>query len=336
MIPRDAELYMTKEGHIVNAEGWFHPSGRILTEIMYVPDGQGNKILFGQNYRKVTLKPNTYAPIPYPEREEFLAEVSPDYIQSASNPFFARYKQFIPQEKLHSRFPTERALQQLLGKNDEISEGLQKDLESMKKMLVIDLDPKELGVAGSLSLGNTQSIHDFDVVFKGEAAANLTVAKKIRDLVREYPSRRVIEGGKGWNIRFFNEYGTLMCCFFGYSNPQDAPLFQFEMDIIEEEVEVEGSVSEERDSIYTPSILGLQDVSLKKVRKFQANEKIQLDKLIIYHTATRGECFNGDYLIARGALVKVKTPNEEFFGLCAIDRDAVRNLTPNWPGYYQF
>lgn len=333
--PRDAELYMTREGHIINAEGWFHPSGRILSEVMYVPDSQGNKILFGQNYRKVTLQPSTYIPIPYPEREEFLAEISPDYIQNASNPFFAKYKQFISKDKLHSRFPAERALQQLLVRNDKISEGLQNDLESMKKMLGIDIDPRELGVTGSLSLGNTQSIHDFDVVFKEETAVNLTIAKKIRDLVKEYPSRRVIEGGKGWNIRFFNEHGTLMCCFFGYSNQRQAPLFEFKMDVIAEDVEIEGSVSDEANSIYTPSILGISDVRLKRVRGIDANERLDVEKLIIYHTATRGDCFEENIVTARGALVHVKTPHEEYMALCAIERDAVRNLTPSWPEYYK-
>lgn len=335
ILPRDAELFMIQDGIIVNAEGWFHPSGRLLAEVIYVPDGNGNKEFFGQKYKKVTLNPSSYDPIPYDEREQALAQIDPQFVQSKDNPFYARYKQFIPQQQLHSRFPAESALQQLLERNDEISEGLQKDLEGMKKMLGIDLNPRQLGVTGSLSLGNTQSIHDFDVVFSGEATANLVIARKIRDLVREYPSRRVIEGGKGWNIRFFNEYGTLMCCFFGYPDPKKAPLFDFTMDVIEDDAEMEGVVSDEAHSIYTPSVLGISDVKLKRIKGIESDERIGIEKLIVYHTASRGDCFEQDVINARGALVRVKTPEEEYLALCAIERNAVKNLTPNWSGYYE-
>src|SRR3989344_2639698 len=64
----DAEFFILKNGLVVNAEGWYHPDDKFIGEVLYAPDAQGNKNVFGQRYRKVTLFPETFIPVPYAER----------------------------------------------------------------------------------------------------------------------------------------------------------------------------------------------------------------------------------------------------------------------------
>ena len=185
-------------------------------------------------------------------------------------------------------------------------------------------------------MGNFRDFHDFDLVFQGSLEQNLIIAKAMRYLVLREPHRRVIEGGKGWNIRFYNDKGTFMCSFFSYGNPEDAPLRDFEMEVLIPDLTLEGSVEDDTHSIYTPTILGLDHA---RALQAENQEKIDMEtlesiQLIIYHTAARGECFAGDRVRARGALVTVRTPRLEYKALCVIERDGIKNLTPPWEGFY--
>ena len=87
--------------------------------------------------------------------------------------------------------------------------------------------------------------------------------------------------------------------------------------------------------MYTPTVLGLDNVHLLGVGDVQANTSLHEPiQLVAYHTATRGECFEGDRVRARGALVQVTTPTSQHLGVCVIEREGVRNLTPTWEGFY--
>lgn len=331
---RDAELFLLENGAIVNTEGWAHPQEMILGEVMYLPDERGNKRLLGNRYRKATLHPHSYDPIPYSERERILGEFDPRFIQSGQNPFYARYKQFVPKSEVVALFSGGEALATLLTRGDQFSDTLSRDIESLESSLGIKLSQNKLGVTGSLSLGNTENIHDFDLVINEGKTDNREIARRIRELVREFPDARVIEGGKGWNIRYYNEQGTLMCCFFGYDDAAEIALKDFSMEVIEDDIQIEGSVSDDIDGVYTPTVLRLADVKLSRFGNTQAEEHIDIKSLIVYHTASRGECFEQDRIKASGALVNVTTPQTSYLALCAIERDAVRNLTPTWQNFY--
>ena len=126
-----------------------------------------------------------------------------------------------------------------------------------------------------------------------------------------------------------------MCNFFTYKNPEDAPLRDFEMEVLVSDLVIEGTVNNDMHSMYTPTVLGLESVKVLKV----GDKEVDLDapepiQLIAYHTATRGECFEGDKVKAHGALVNVKTSRGEYRAVCVIDREGVRNLTPTWEGFY--
>ena len=54
----------------------------------------------------------------------------------------------------------------------------------------------------------------------------------------------------------------------------------------------------------------------------------------MYHTATRGDCFNQDVVRAMGALVVIDQKRDPYTAVCVVDRDGVQNLTPPWRPYY--
>lgn len=333
---KDAELYIKHDGSIVNAEGWYHPEDKLIGEVLYIPDQQGDRLIFGQKYRKTSLYPGTHTPIPYVLRNQALAGYDPQMRQD-NNLFFARYKRIFPTHDFKAYLPGQRVLAKILSVFPEETGRIKSDLANSQQLLGIDLSAFSLGFTGAPLLGNFIDIHDLDIVFSNLLEENLELAKRIRQLVATSPYRRVIEGGKGWNIRFYNDNGTLMCSFFTYRNPEDAPLRNFEMTVLIEDVEIEATVVNDVHTVYTPTILGISGVKIRKIgdKEVEREAPEKNMKLIAYHTATRGECFEGDIVNANGALVSVKTPVEEYRAICVIGREGVRNLTPTWENFYE-
>lgn len=332
---RDAQLYIHRDGLIVNAEGWHHPDGKLIGEVLYAPDEQGDRTIFGESYRKLTLFPGTYTPVPYDQRGQLLREYDPRFDQTEDNPFFAKYKQVFNRDEFGAYISGEtvfgRLIPRLVAEENQVIE----DISGVGDIIGLDLSGINLGFTGAPSFGNLDSLHDLDIIFSGTLEENIAIAKAMRNTVRDQPDRRLTEGGKGWNIRFFNDRRTLICSFFTYKNPEDAPLRNFEMEVLSPDVIVEGEVFDDLHSIYTPSVLGIDNVQILQLDDQTVDVPFdQPLQLIAYHTATRGECFEGDKIRARGALVQVTTPTSRHLGVCVIEREGIRNLTPTWEGFY--
>lgn len=331
---RDAEFLLRKDGLIVNIEGWHHPPGLLIGEVLYVPDEEGDKNILGLSYRKVTLIKGTHEVVPYDKRAGVLRAIDPELDQVETNPYFARYKQIFPLVDFIAHFPSKRALKVALTEFVKPGDQIIRDLENLRSLLGISTEEIALGFTGAPLLGNIRGYHDLDIVFMGSLEQNRALANKMREILLFEKERRLFEGGKSWTIRFFSDYQSLMCTFFGYRDREDAPLRNFEMEVLQEKVCVEGTVKDDSHAIYTPSILQLGDISLTtpgaKIIPLEINEL----PLIIYHTASRGECFTGDRVKGNGALVRILKKDKEYLAVCVIEREGVRNLTPPWRGYY--
>jgi predicted nucleotidyltransferase len=334
---RDVTLYMRHDGIIVNAEGWFHPRGQLVGEVLYAPDTEGDKRLFGQPYRKVTLRPGSYEPVPYGQRGVMLAAYDRTLDQTAINPWFAKYKQMLPLTQFVAMFPCSRALDRTLRRDSPSADTIRRDIVDLERLLEFTRDEVHLGLTGALSLGEIDEYHDLDVVFAGTVRQNWQLAQRIRNLLLRDPRRRCFEGGKSWSLRFFNNRGMLMCCFFTYKYATAAPLSNFRMDIIEKDVRAIGTVADDRHAFYTPTLLLIEQalVSVNRSGCTRTWRERQLH-VVVYHTASRGDCVRGDRLCARGALVSIQTPDRTFQAVCVIERDGVVNLTPPWPAYYSY
>lgn len=329
----DAEFLVRKDGTIFNVEGYAHPTTFVVGEVLYAPDSQSKKLVWGMPYKKVTLFDESYEPIPYPQRSALLAKIDSAFNQNGSNPYFAKYKQILPTSDFIAHLPSRRAIEFALARSGVEGDKFHKDFENL--MMLLEVNPEEvmLGLTGSLLLGNTETYHDLDIVFTGTPDQNLNIAKKMRDLALIEPHRRLFEGGKSWQIRFFNDFGNLMCTFFTYPDKELAPLNNFTMEVIEDHIEITGTVSDDLHTIYTPSIFGLSDALIKNSQYLTGKQDSV--PVVVYHTATRGDCFNQDVIRAKGALVVINQAGKDpYTAVCVADRDGVENLTPPWKPYY--
>ena len=335
----DATFYLHKAGLLVNAEGCNPPDGFLIGEILYAPDERGDKQIFGIPYKKVTLYPGTHTPIPYPERGKRLAEINPCFDQGRTNPFFARYKQILPLSDFIAYFPSEKALWQMT--NDKVlwSQEITEDLDHLNTLLGPAFSGVRKGLTGRLALGQASDYHDFDIVFWGSLQKNREIAERMRHLILNQSVGPCFEGGKDWQVRFFDARQKLMCCFFCYEEPGLAPLRNFDMSVMREDVTVEGRVTDDLHSMYTPTFLTIEDVRIMDGRAKTSLQRLCSDEritVVVYHTATRGECYSGDHILARGALVELQAgDNLSRLAVCVIDREGVRNLTPPWENYYE-
>lgn len=329
---KDAEFLIRRDGVIFNVEGYYHPKNFLVGEVLYVPDEQGDKNIFGQSYRKVTLYKGTYDPIAYPDRSKILREIDPNFDQTEVNPFFAQFKQILPASDFVAHLPSSRGLSRALSMTGGDADKFHKDFENLMSLLNLSPEQISLGLTGAPLLGNTNHFHDLDIVFSGSPEENIRIVKMMRDITKYEPQRRLFEGGKGWQIRFFNDLGTLMCTFFTYPDRSSAPMYDFSMDVLERGVTVQGTVSNDQHSMYTPTVLELTDAIVGK--NGQQVQRFTTLPLIVYHTASRGDCFNQDIVRANGALVEVNQSGSSFIAVCVVDREGLRNLTPPWNGYY--
>ena len=229
----------------------------------------------------------------------------------------------------------EKSRKGLLGDNSKVL----KDLEDLGQRLDINIESVPLAFTGTLAFGNIAQYHDLDLVFCGSLSQNRNIADKIRQLGISEPSRRLHEGGKGWLIRWFNRNGdvdgTIMCCFFRYGNIKDAPLQQFEVDVLEPNMQIEALISDDTHALYTPTIVTLHDVRATSIGDYSDNIRLpDSTKLVIYHTGSRGEFNIGDRIWANGAYAYIHTPETEYPALLVIEREAARNLTPPWSNFY--
>jgi len=328
---RDAELLMRWDGLILNTEGWYHPEGFAICEVMYAPTvAESARTYFGQSYAKVTLHPNSSEPVPYSQRAAILRSIDSSLDQRDQNPWFATYKQIIPLDDIVARFPATRSLSHALACQHPANH-VRSDISNTLDLLDIQADVTDaLGLTGSPSLGATKNYHDCDLVFDATLKLNADVGTRIDELVKRDAHRRIFEGGKSWRIRFFNDRRGLMCCFFTYTQPDiDAPLRTFEEKLLRDDVVLEGIVTDSTHSYYTPTILTVSSI-VSNCSGLPADLQV-----VAYHTASRGEFHAGDRLRASGALVIHTGSGSDSMSLCVIERDGLVNLSPPWFPYYQ-
>ncbi len=336
---RDAEFYIRSDGILFNADGYAHPVGKMIGGALYAPNIQGNKQIFGIQYTKTTLYPGTYDPIPYAERSKHYRKIDPELDQVAINPFPFIYEQILPVDQFVGYIPAENAYN--LATNGFLGDPQQiiADLGNLAQLLDVKLTDFSVGLTGALALGQVSDYHDLDIVFRGSLTQNRLLADKMRDLVIHEPERILDEGGKNWLIRFFNRNGKsngmLMCCFFGYNKLQDAPLREFTARIIENDIEIQASVSDATHALYTPTIVTLYDAHTIRINGQNVCDRLSDNiPLVIYHTGTRGELNYSDQVWVHGALVEITTREFTYPAVMVIEREGVRNETPPWPNYY--
>ena len=326
-----ADLLMRPDGMIANVEGWCHPDNTVLCEFLYAPVYSGATTeFFGLPYRKLMFDPVTGEAVPYETRLTWLANLGIIERPWLSDRVCARYKTAVPLSCFKYRFPVDRALDLPGG----VARGsFERDLSDFLRSLTIPTGVT-IGATGATLLGKRDEYHDIDLVFSGDLAANRNIANQLDEIVRREPRRRVFGGGKSWRLRVRNGFGTIMCCFFGYRQPDAAPIRDCEMSVILENCTITGTVANDEHACYTPSVICLEDVrSTGGLGNVHKSSRLCV---IVYHTASRGDCRVGDSVRATGALVRVHpTVGDDYNALCVLERDGLLNLSPPWLDYYR-
>ena len=296
---RDATIFIRRDGLILFSEGYCHPPGKLIANIVYRPDPDGKKEIFGQPYTSIIKKKQADGEegwINYEEQLQLYRELAPE--SQEDKPLFARYKCRFDLKEMIGYVDHRFSLKQARRLSPEIDDAMKKVAGMLK------ISPEAIGCTGSMSLGNLQTAHDFDLVFYGTVEESWKIVNQIYEITKD-PARQVFELGMFWAIRFYDDWGNLICPFFSYADPAEIPLREFKLKLIEETAELTGLVVDDTHTFYMPSLLQLDEV------KIAGRARSPL-ALILYHGALRGEYKKGDRVKARGSLVEVITPDRSF------------------------
>ena len=297
---RDAMLFIRKDGLVAFSEGYFHPPGKLIANIIYAPDPAGKKTIFGQPYRSVIKKKGTgdeEAWINYESQLEIYRELAPE--SQKGKPVFAEFKCQFDLKDFVGFVDHRRSLQKARDLKPEIDDAMKKTARRLS------IPVESIGCTGSLSLGNLATAHDFDLVFYGTVKEHWRIVEQIYEIVQD-PKRQVFELGMLWAIRFYDDWGNMICPFFSYSDRSEIALPEFEMKLIDPAAELTGTVADDRHTFYMPSVLQMKDAGVS------ARPDLKAVTLILYHGGLRGEYKKGDRVRARGKVVEVKTPRKVF------------------------
>jgi len=296
----DATLFIRRDGLVVFSEGYCHPRGGLIANIIYAPDPAGRKTIFGLPYRSVIKRKGKGKEedwINYESQLEIYRELAPE--SQRDKPVFAEFKCRFDLADFIGFVDHRRSLSRARAVKPEIDDAMKKTA----RRLAIPVD--SIGCTGSLALGNLETAHDFDLVFYGTVAEHWRIVEQIYEIVKD-PKRQVFELGMLWAIRFYDDWGNMICPFFSYADREEIALPEFEMRLLAPAAEIRATVSDDRHTFYMPSVLQMTQASVS------GRPDLLALPLILYHGGLRGEYKRGDRVQARGKLVEVKTPGRTY------------------------
>jgi len=292
----DSTYFFRRDESFVFAEGYCHPPGAFWGMIIKYPKADGHIDLFGRKYGWTHREyiDGELRMIPDDRQLANQFRVAPELrARQGEKPVYARKFVRFPLAGCLGLFDSVRSMRILRQSYPWIDEAVQKTCR------LLDWDPDRTGVSGSLSYGLVED--DIDMVFIGSPEENAGVAARIREYLAEHPEGRVVELGKEWPIRF-HYADTLICPFFRYAEISQIPLFDFTMEVAEEDVDLEGTVGDDTHNLYLPVLVNLTGIR-------RADGKPEADRdLVVYHGAHRGELWRGDRVRLRGTIVDLTVP----------------------------
>ncbi|PKK90830.1 MAG: hypothetical protein CVV64_08090 [Candidatus Wallbacteria bacterium HGW-Wallbacteria-1] len=281
----DATFFVRKDGLLVFSEGYNHPKGKLIGNIIYHPDEKGKKIIFGTPYSsviKIYLEDGTEEWVPFDQQLDKYFALDPAL--DAPRPPYAEYKLLFDLDEFTGFVPTRRSMSIIRSHSPKMDSAIIK----LAKML--DMSPEDIGCSGSMSLGNFEDPHDLDLVIYGDTAKISDIIRRIYKITED-PERQVWEYGVKWAIRFYDDDHNMICPFFGYNHREDIPLKDFTLEVLENNIEVTGTIADDTHSPYMPTFLPLRDTGMKGEQPV----------LVIYNGGLRGEYRKDDRVSIKNA-----------------------------------
>ncbi len=296
----DSLYFLRNDDSFVFTEGYCHPEGGMYGKIIYYPKQGGEIDIFGREYGCTTKKlvEGECIYVGHPEQIKMHGEIDPSLDPDVSRPVFVEYEMPFALADFVGFFEPVHSLRACIPLYPWIEEGTRVAAD------VLGVPWETLGLTGSLAYGRyEEEDDDLDLVIRGTIEDNRRVYRTIRSL-SVLPEHRVMEFGRWWPMRMY-EQGYLICPFFTYDKWEIAPMRDFRVDVLQEDVEVRGVVADDTHTNYMPPLLPLEDVTID-------GEDADPLPLIIYDGALRGEFFNGDLLEMKARLVQVNQYDESF------------------------
>lgn len=292
----DSTYFLRKDGSFVFAEGYCHPPDAFWGMIIKYPHPQGHIEIFGRPYSWTHREyvDGELRIVPFEQQLENQFKVAPELrdIQGEKPPYARGFVKF-PLSDFLGYFNGRRSLKVLRQEHRWIDQAVKKTCE------LLEVDASTTGVTGSLAYGRVED--DIDILFIGSPQENARIAKKIRQYLSQHSQAKVFELGKEWPLRFYFA-DTLICPFFRYAALNQVPFLEGRMEVLEEGISFEATVSDDLHNLYLPAVLVITNI---RRTDDQPEEDMEL---FIYHGAVRGELWRGDKLRFQADLVRVTTP----------------------------
>ncbi len=301
----DTTYLMRHDGSFVYVEGYYQPPGKVIGKIIYYPKEDGKIDIHGRAYASMVKGEKdgqaTYIPHDEQIRQHYLLDPAIGREDLVVTKFHVGF----PMADFRGYFNDRLSLFYAMGKFPLVG----KAVENVSRFL--DIPISRLGITGSTALGRRGEHSDVDLVIFGTVEQNRETAARIADHIHRHPDARVVEFGKLWPLRF-NYQGIEICPAYVYINLDEVPLRNCAVELVKDDVEAFGTVSDDAHAIFMPPVVRLSDVWIDGKR---ADDIL----LVVYDGSLRGEFYLKERLGIRGRLVKVKKEGREFPALCVSD-----------------
>ncbi len=301
----DTTYLMRHDGSFVYVEGYYQPPGKVIGKIIYYPKEDGKIDIHGRAYASMVKGEKDGQATYIPHDEQIRRHYLLDPAIGREDLVVTKFHVGFPMADFRGYFNDRLSLFYAMGKFPLVG----KAVENVSRFL--DIPISRLGITGSTALGRRGEHSDVDLVIFGTVEQNRETAARIADHIHRHPDARVVEFGKLWPLRF-NYQGIEICPAYVYINLDEVPLRNCAVELVKDDVEAFGTVSDDAHAIFMPPVVRLSDVWIDGKR---ADDIL----LVVYDGSLRGEFYLKERLGIRGRLVRVKKEGREFPALCVSD-----------------
>ncbi len=301
----DTTYLMRHDGSFVYVEGYYQPPGKVIGKIIYYPKEDGKIDIHGRAYASMVKGEKDGQATYIPHDEQIRRHYLLDPAIGREDLVVTKFHVGFPMADFRGYFNDRLSLFYAMGKFPLVG----KAVENVSRFL--DIPISRLGITGSTALGRRGEHSDVDLVIFGTVEQNRETAARIADHIHRHPDARVVEFGKLWPLRF-NYQGIEICPAYVYLDLDEVPLRNCAVELVKDDVEAFGTVSDDAHAIFMPPVVRLSDVWIDGKR---ADDIL----LVVYDGSLRGEFYLKERLGIRGRLVRVKKEGREFPALCVSD-----------------
>jgi len=309
--------FLHKDDLFIFCEGHAHPPDGMYAKIIYYPHPTGTYDFFGRRYESTFKGYNEkgeYVLYSHLKQLELQYKICPSLDPAETRPVFAEHRVRFQLKDMKGYFEHRKSLKILCERYPEIKKSI-KNL-----MNFFGLPYERFGTTGSLSFGYYKPEEDLDLVIYGTVEECNEMIKIIKEFKKKNPEAEVFEFGKVWPMRFYLD-NVLICPFFCLLDRKETPLRDFEMEVIEENLEIKVRVIDDKFTMFMPMLLRVFTIE-------ENGEQIEKEEnLIIYDSSLRGEFYKDDLLQLKARKVKVCSPDGIIYAYLVTLSEDIKRLS---------